>query len=36
MAIEEKADAPGVGKIREEKTAGGQGDAELVEYSLGG
>jgi hypothetical protein len=34
--IEEKAYAPGVGKIREAKSAGGDGFAELVEYTLGG
>ena len=33
--IEEKAYARGVGKIREAKTAGGAGYAELVEYTLG-
>ena len=33
--IEEKAYAFGVGKIREAKTAGGAGFAELVEYTLG-
>jgi hypothetical protein len=33
--IEEKAYARGVGKIREAKTAGGEGFAELVEYTLG-
>ncbi len=33
--IEEKSYARGVGKIREDKTSGGDGHAELVEYSLG-
>ena len=33
--IEEKAYAAGVGKIREAKTAGGEGFAELVDYTLG-
>jgi hypothetical protein len=33
--IEEKAYALGVGKIREAKTAGGDGFAELVEYTVG-
>ena len=33
--IEEKAYAHGVGKIREAKTAGGEGFAELVEFDLG-
>jgi hypothetical protein len=33
-AIEEKSYARGVGKIREAKTAGGDGFAELVEYTL--
>jgi hypothetical protein len=33
--IEEKAYASGVGKIREAKTAGGDGFSELVEYTLG-
>jgi hypothetical protein len=33
--IEEKSYARGVGKIREAKTAGGNGFAELVEYTLG-
>lgn len=33
--IEEKAYAFGVGKIREAKIAGGEGFAELVEYTLG-
>ena len=32
--IEEKAYAAGVGKVREAKTAGGDGYAELVEYTL--
>jgi hypothetical protein len=34
-AVEEKAYARGVGKIREAKTAGGSGYAELVDYTLG-
>jgi hypothetical protein len=34
--VERKAYAPGVGKIREEKTRGGNGFAELVDYSLKG
>ena len=33
--IEERAYARGVGKIREAKTAGGNGFAELVEFTLG-
>lgn len=35
-SVEEKAYAFGVGKIREEKTAGGDGFAELVDFSLEG
>ncbi len=34
-AVEEKAYARGVGKVREEKTVGGDGFAELVEFTLG-
>jgi hypothetical protein len=33
--VEEKAYAPGVGKIREKKVAGGDGVAELVAFDLG-
>ena len=33
--VEEKTYARGVGKIREEKVAGGDGYADLVEVSLG-
>lgn len=33
--VEEKSYAPGVGKLRERKTAGGDEHAELVEYALG-
>jgi hypothetical protein len=33
--VEEKAYAPGVGKLRETKVAGASGYAELVEYTVG-